>query len=106
MSFIHDDFLLTTPSARELYHQFAENEPIYDYHCHLPPALPGLQPSVSDLAEIWLAGDHYKWAGDAPERSGRAVLHRRREALGEISGLGRDVPHTLRNPLYHWTIWS
>ena len=61
MSFIHDDFLLETPQARELYHGFAENEPIFDYHCHLSPALIASNHQFADLAEVWLGGDHYKW---------------------------------------------
>ena len=38
MAFITDDFLLTTKAAKELYHGYAEQMPIIDYHCHLPPA--------------------------------------------------------------------
>lgn len=59
--FIHDDFLLTTPSARELYHGYAEAMPIIDYHCHLPPAEIAGDQRWSDIAEVWLGGDHYKW---------------------------------------------
>jgi hypothetical protein len=58
---IHDDFLLGTKQARELYHRFAEDEPIYDYHCHLPPDLIARNHQFADLAELWLGGDHYKW---------------------------------------------
>ena len=60
-AFIHDDFLLSNPAARELYHTFAKSEPIYDYHCHLPPAQIANNHRFADLAEVWLGGDHYKW---------------------------------------------
>jgi hypothetical protein len=102
-SFIHPDFLLGTPEARELYHEFAEGEPIYDYHCHLPPALIANNHEFADLAEIWLGGDHYKWramrSNGVNERfcTGDATPREKFQAWAET------VPHTLRNPLYHWT---
>ena len=61
MSFIHEDFILTTNTARRLYHQFAEDQPILDYHCHLPPKDVAENRQFANLYEIWLAGDHYKW---------------------------------------------
>jgi glucuronate isomerase len=61
MSFIHEDFLLTTKTARRLYHQFAEDQPILDYHCHLPPKDVAENRRFQNLFEIWLEGDHYKW---------------------------------------------
>ena len=69
MSFITDDFLLTTDQGRELYHSFAKDEPIFDYHCHLPPAQIAANHQFADLQEIWLAarngGFHFKWADSA-----------------------------------------
>ena len=59
--FIHDDFLLTTKAARELYHGYAEKMPIIDYHCHLPPAEIAEDKRWDDIADVWLGGDHYKW---------------------------------------------
>ena len=61
MNFIHDDFLLETPQARNLYHEYAAAQPIIDYHCHLPPAEIAEDKRWSDIAELWLCGDHYKW---------------------------------------------
>ena len=60
-NFIHKDYLLTTDFARELYHRFAENEPIIDYHCHLPPREIAEDRRWKDISEVWLGGDHYKW---------------------------------------------
>ena len=59
-SLIHDDFLLTTKQARELYHRFAKSEPIYDYHCHLPPDL-------IDLIRRSLGGELARRRGDLPQ---------------------------------------
>lgn len=102
MSFIHDDFLLSTKTARRLYHEYAEAEPILDYHCHLPPQDVAANRRFQDLFEIWLEGDHYKW------RAMRADGIDERYCTGDASheekflAWARTVPHTLRNPLYHW----
>ena len=61
--FLHDDFLLTTATARELYHRHAAPQPIFDYHCHLPPDQIAANRRFENLFQIWLAGDHYKWRG-------------------------------------------
>ena len=103
MPFIHDDFLLTTKTARRLYHEFAAGEPILDYHCHLPPQDLASNRQFANLFEIWLEGDHYKWRamranGVAEEYcTGNASPHEK------FLAWARTVPHTLRNPLYHWT---
>jgi glucuronate isomerase len=101
--FIHDDFLLHSRTARELYHGFAAGEPIFDYHCHLPPAQIAANHGFGDLYEMWLAGDHYKWramrTNGVAERfcTGNASPREKFQAWCET------VPHTLRNPLYHWS---
>ncbi len=103
MAFIHEDFLLTTPASRKLYHEYAADEPILDYHCHLSPADVAANRQFADLFEIWLEGDHYKW------RAMRANGVDERFATGDAThyekflAWARTVPYTLRNPLYHWT---
>jgi glucuronate isomerase len=103
MPFIHEDFLLSTETARRLYHEYAAGEPILDYHCHLPPRDIAENRRFSNLAEIWLEGDHYKWramrANGAPERlcTGDAP------PFEKFLAWANTVPYTLRNPLYHWT---
>ncbi len=102
-SFIHEDFLLATKQARDLYHTYASDEPIYDYHCHLSPQLIADNHQFADLAELWLGGDHYKWramrSNGVNERfcTGDATPREKFQAWAET------VPETLRNPLYHWT---
>ncbi len=101
--FIHDDFMLQSAAARELYHQFAENEPILDFHNHLPPNEIAADRTFGNLYDVWLAGDHYKWrcmrANGIPEEriTGNASPREKFDAWAET------VPHTLRNALYHWT---
>ena len=102
MAFINDDFLLTTKAAKDLYHGYAEQMPIIDYHCHLPPAEIAQDRRWRDLAEVWLGADHYKWrvmrtdgvderfvTGDAPARE-------------KFQKFAEAMPHALRNPMYHW----
>jgi len=101
--FIHDNFLLASRAARRLYHEFAKPEPILDYHCHLSPRDIAENRQFANLFEIWLAGDHYKWramrANGVPERfcTGDAA------PVEKFKAWAATVPHTLRNPLYHWT---
>lgn len=103
MPFIHDDFLLDTPTARRLYHFVAAPEPILDYHSHLPPHDVARNRQFGNLFEIWLEGDHYKWramrANGVDERlcTGAATPYEK------FAAWAATVPHTLRNPLYHWT---
>jgi len=101
--FITENFLLQNDRAVELYHGFAHDLPIVDYHCHLPPAHVAEDRRFENLAQIWLAGDHYKWramrAAGVPERfcTGDASDREKFQRWAET------VPQTLRNPLYHWT---
>lgn len=103
-SFIHDDFLLQSDAAKELYHNHSKKQPIIDYHCHLIPEYIAKDHQFDNLGQIWLEGDHYKW---------RAM---RTNGIDEKYCTGKDtsdwekyekwvetVPYTMRNPLYHWT---
>jgi glucuronate isomerase len=103
MAFLDEDFLLQTPTARRLYHEYAEGEPILDYHCHLPVQDIANDRCFRNLFEIWLEGDHYKWramrANGVEERFCTGDADRYEKFLA----WARTVPYTLRNPLYHWT---
>jgi glucuronate isomerase len=100
---ISEDFLLQSNQAIELYHRFARRLPIIDYHCHLPPREIAENRTFGNLAQIWLAGDHYKW------RAMRTAGVAERFITGDASDWEKfqkwaeTVPQTLRNPLYHWT---
>src|SRR5262245_16652678 len=103
MPFITDDFLLQGDTASRLYRAFAADQPIIDYHCHLPPRDLAANRQFRSLFEIWLEDDHYKWramrANGVPERycTGDA------DPYDKFLAWARTVPATLRNPLYHWT---
>ena len=102
-NFMGRNFLLSTETAKELYHGFAEDMPIIDYHCHLDPKEIYEDRSFNDIAEAWLSADHYKWrlmrangipeeyiTGEAP---GREKFRMYAETLEKAIG----------NPLYHWS---
>ena len=103
MAFITDNFLLQNDTANRLYHTYAVQQPILDYHGHLPVKDIAQNRRFSNLTEIWLEGDHYKWramrANGVPENycTGNASPYEKFRAWA------RTVPFTLRNPLYHWT---
>ncbi len=103
-AFLHDDFLLTTATARRLYHEVAKDRPIYDYHCHLPPDQIAANRSFANLTQVWLAGDHYKWralrtAGvDEDLITGAASSD-----YDKFLAYCRVVPQLVRNPLHHWS---
>lgn len=101
--FIHENFLLENDCARTLYHDHAERMPIIDYHNHLSPQMIADDYRFATITELWLGGDHYKWralrangipeeliTGNAPDRE-------------KFRAWARTLPHTMRNPLYHWT---
>jgi glucuronate isomerase len=101
--FIHDDFLLHSDAARELYHRHAKTEPIYDYHCHLPPKLIADNHRFADLAEIWLGGDHYKWRAMRTDGVAERFCTGDAGPREKFDAWCATVPHTLGNPLYHWS---
>ncbi|SMF44875.1 D-glucuronate isomerase [Alteromonadaceae bacterium Bs31] len=103
MSFIHDDFLLDTPQAKTLYHDYAADMPIIDYHCHLPPAQVGENTQFANLYAIWLAGDHYKWRAMRSNGVSEHYCTGGASDWEKFQKWSETVPHTLRNPLYHWT---
>ncbi|MBF6979163.1 glucuronate isomerase [Aerococcaceae bacterium zg-BR22] len=103
MAFIHDDFLLTSKTARHIYHEYAKHQPIFDYHCHLSPQLIAEDYHFDNITEIWLHGDHYKW------RAMRANGVSEEKITGVASDeekfceWAKTVKSTVGNPLFHWT---
>lgn len=102
-SFIHNDFLLNSESARQLYHEFAHGLPIIDYHCHLPPADVAEDRRFENLTRIWLEGDHYKWRAMRANGVGEEYCTGGADDWEKFLKWSGTVPKTLRNPLYHWT---
>ena len=102
-AFMDEGFLLESNAAEELYHGYAKDMPVIDYHCHLSPGEIASDRQFENMTKIWLDGDHYKW------RAMRACGIHERYCTGDASDYEKfekwagTVPQTLRNPLYHWT---
>ena len=102
--FLHEDYLLTTEWARRLYFEHAARQPIFDYHCHLPPDQIASNRQFRTLTEIWLGGDHYKWralrAAGVPED---LITGNSSSDYEKFIAFARTVPQLVRNPLHHWS---
>lgn len=103
MTYMGSDFLLDTDAARELYHRHAAKMPIIDYHCHLPPKEIADDVRWSDIAQVWLGGDHYKWrqmrSNGVDERycTGDAPWHDKFVKFAET------MERLVKNPLFDWS---
>ncbi len=100
--FMDKDFLLSTPTARTLYHDYAAQMPIIDYHCHINPQEIFEDRRFENITQVWLGGDHYKWrvmrsngveekyiTGDASDRE-------------KFQKFAEALPKAIGNPMYHW----
>ena len=101
--FMDKDFLLSTPTAQELYHDFAAKVPVLDYHCHINPQEIAEDRKFENITQVWLGGDHYKWrqmrsngveeryiTGDAPDRE-------------KFQKWAETLEKAIGNPLFHWS---
>ncbi len=101
--FIHDDFMLQSETAKRLFHSYAKDLPIIDYHCHLVPQTIAEDYQFRNITDLMLGGDHYKWrqmrsngvdekyiTGDASDRE-------------KFQKWAETMPYLVGNPLYHWT---
>ena len=103
MAFLDDNFLLSTETARRLYHDVAAKQPIYDYHTHLDPGDIADNRVYDNLADIWLEGDHYKWRAMRACAIDEVYITGDADPYDKFLAWAKCVPQTLRNPLYHWT---
>lgn len=101
--FMDKDFLLSTETAQELYHNFAAQVPVLDYHCHINPQEIAEDRKFENITQVWLGGDHYKWrqmrsngveeyyiTGDAPDRE-------------KFQKWAETLEKAIGNPLFHWS---
>ncbi len=100
--FLNKDFLLQTETAKSLYHDFAEQMPIIDYHCHLPVDQIANDNNFDNLTQIWLYGDHYKWRVMRANGVDESYCTGDKSDYEKFEKWAETVPYTLRNPLYHW----
>ena len=102
-NFLDENFLLNNKTAQLLYHEYAKNMPIIDYHCHLPQQQIAEDKSFENLTQIWLYGDHYKWRAMRTNGVDEKFITGNASDFEKFKHWAATVPYTLRNPLYHWT---
>ena len=101
--FMDREFLLSTPTAQAIFHDFAEKMPIVDYHCHINPQEIYEDRKFENITQVWLGGDHYKW------RQMRSNGVEERYITGDASDREKfqkwaeTLPKLFGNPLYHWS---
>lgn len=101
--FMDENFLLSTPTAQELFHEYADKMPVLDYHCHINPEEIAKDRKFDNITQVWLGGDHYKWrqmrsngvdekyiTGDASDRE-------------KFQKWAETLEKAIGNPLYHWS---
>src|SRR5512133_1312182 len=101
--FINDNFLLTNRTAERLYHNFSEDLPIIDFHCHLSPAMIADNRKFDNLTQAWLEGDHYKWRAMRSNGVNERFCTGNASDEEKFTKWAETVPYTIGNPLYHWT---
>ena len=101
--FIHDDFLLQNDVAKKLYHEYAAQMPIIDYHCHLDPKEIYQDKKFRNLYEAWLSGDHYKWRLMRANGTTEDFITGKQSDYDKFTKWAEVLPHLVGNPLYHWT---
>jgi glucuronate isomerase len=102
-SFLDENFLLQSKTSQTLYHDYAEQMPIIDYHCHLSPAQIAEDLTFENLTQAWLYGDHYKWRAMRTNGINESYCTGNKPDYEKFEQWAATVPYTLRNPLYHWT---
>jgi glucuronate isomerase len=101
--FMGKNFVLETATAEKLYHDHARKMPIIDYHCHLIPKEIADDKKYENITQIWLYGDHYKWRAMRTNGVDESYCTGNKSDWEKFEKWAETVPHTLRNPLYHWT---
>src|SRR3954447_6715522 len=101
--FLDENFLLQNETAKQLYHEYAKEMPIIDYHCHLPPVQIAEDHRFANLTQAWLYGDHYKWRAMRANGVDESYCTGDQANYDKFEKWAQTAPYTLRNPLYHWT---
>lgn len=101
--FLDENFDLSNGTAVKLYHDYAEKMPIYDFHCHLDPREIYEDKNYSNITEIWLYGDHYKWRAMRGNGVDEKYITGNASDYEKFLAWSRTVPKLIGNPLYVWT---
>lgn len=101
--FMNEDFLLDTQTAAKLYHEFAEDMPIFDYHCHISPKEIAENKKYLNITELWLGGDHYKWRTMRMNGVDEKYITGDGDDKEKFLKWAETLQNCMGNPLYHWT---
>jgi len=101
--FLDENFLLSSKTSQQLYHEFAKKMPVIDYHCHLPPDQVANDINFENITQAWLYGDHYKWRAMRTNGVDENCITGTKSDSEKFQKWAETVPYTLRNPLFHWT---
>ena len=101
--FMDKDFLLSTEMSQTLYHQFAENMPILDYHCHINPQEIYEDRKFENITQVWLGGDHYKWRQMRSNGVDEKYITGDGSDREKFQAWAETMPKLIGNPLYHWS---
>ena len=100
--FMGENFLLTTETAKELYHKYASPQPIIDYHCHVSPREIYEDKHFSNITELWLSGDHYKWRLMRSNGVDEYYITGDADPYEKFLKFATLLPKAIGNPMYHW----
>ena len=100
--FLSKDFLLDTPVARQLFHKFAEQQPIIDYHCHIDPKDIWEDTRFDNMTQVWLGGDHYKWRLMRSNGVDERYITGDADPREKFQKFAESLPRAIGNPMYHW----
>lgn len=101
--FMDENFLLSNPTAIDLYHNYGKNMPIIDYHCHVSPKEIYENKQFNSIIEAWLYGDHYKWRAMRSNGIDEKYITGDGSDYEKFLAWSRTIPMAIGNPLYHWT---
>jgi glucuronate isomerase len=100
--FMDENFLLSNETAVKLYHDYAKEMPIIDYHCHLNPKEIYDNKRFSNITEVWLYGDHYKWRAMRSNGIDEKYITGSASDYERFTAWAKTLPMAIGNPLYHW----
>ena len=103
MVFMDDNFLLTNETARVLYHQYASEMPIIDYHCHIPAEEIAKDVHFSSITDLWLGADHYKWRAMRLNGVKEELITGDGDPYEKFEAFAGTLERAIGNPLYHWS---
>ncbi|MGN0243939.1 MAG: glucuronate isomerase [Lachnospiraceae bacterium] len=101
--FMNEEFLLSTPTAQKLYHEYAEPMPIVDYHCHINPKEIYEDRKFENITQVWLGGDHYKWRQMRSNGVEERYITGNASDREKFQKWAETLEKAIGNPLYHWS---